>query len=125
MTEAEAFAQQLARRASQVLSTRRAREDEFSIGRMLFRLKAPDAAGWLGRAFLLGAAHPPSPGDTAHALTVWDGTTNDTYPPDRPWGPSAHEPVGLINDYSDDKLRFAFCALSNSLMTSDLARQAS
>jgi hypothetical protein len=54
-----------------------------------------------------------------HSISVWDGTR--TAPPDRPWGETGHEPLGVVSDYSDDRVRCAFDIHTSSLIVHDRA----
>jgi hypothetical protein len=121
MTAAEAFADDVARRASSALSPE-TRSEVFSIGAVAFELvasRAPDA--WLGGAFPRMTQHP---GDKVapHRLSVWDGTDAASAPPDRPWGPSAHEPLGVVAAFSNDNVRCAFDLHTSSLIVYNYLR---
>jgi hypothetical protein len=52
-------------------------------------------------------------------MSVWDGTDPQVAPPYRPWGDTGHEPLGVVADYSDSRVRCAFDVHTSSLIVYD------
>jgi hypothetical protein len=127
MTPAETFAQEVARRASAALSGTKTRCDTFSIGAARFRLIAPDCAAdqSLGSAFPRAPDGPAHSVSDAHQAVVWDGIDQDSLPPERPWSPTAHEPLGVVATYSNEAVRCAFDIHTSSLIIYNFARNTS
>jgi hypothetical protein len=122
----ETFANDLAALAKSALSQQTTRHDIFSIGTVAFEVTAPThhPGDWLGRAFP-SLRSPPRRNDKTHSLLSWDGTKEEAAPPKRPWGPSGHEPLGVINDYSNEAIRCAFDVHTSSLIVYDFRSEAS
>ena len=118
MTSPEVFADAVAARCEAALSRIRARVERFSIGAMSIKLVAPcdEACPWIGRAFLPNVVPAAEPSDREHCLAIWDGTRPELLPPPRPWGPTAHEPLGVVAEYSTDTVRCAFDIHTSSLV---------
>lgn len=126
MISPEAFAEDLSFRAGEVLADGGARRETFAIGSTVFELVAPAglANDWLGRAFT-GAAAAEPPDSPLHRLLAWSGTHRSTSPPERPWGPSDHEPLGIVQSFTNERVRCAFDVHTSSLIVSDGLRDAS
>ena len=126
MMEAEAFAAEVAQRASSVLSQRGARSEVYSIGGLSFELVGCAETGeqWLGRAFLQGAGVPGRIAGS-HRLVVWDGADREALPPPPPWAPGAPEPLGVVGSHSNDAVRCAVDIHTNSLVVYDYSRNVS
>jgi hypothetical protein len=116
MSEALAFADAVAARCASALARRPHRSEACLLGGLPFRLVAPTDAGdrWIGSAFL-PAGDAPLP-DEGYTLRIWDGASPDMSPPSRPWGPMAHEPLGLIDGFCDETVRCAFDIHTSSLI---------
>ena len=127
LTEANIFANEVVRRASVSLSNRKIHTKTYSIGRLSFRLTAPEpeTGSWLGHAFLQGPDH--SSGATAglHHLVAWDGTSEEVIPPAPPWPREAIEPLGVVSTHSNAAIRFAFDIHTNSLIVYNFERNLS
>ena len=126
MSPPEAFARELSARAAAALADGKGRRATFAIGEATFELMAPagDADDWLGRAFAHRAAAPRLE-FPHHRLFAWGGTDSSTSPPERPWGPADHEPLGVISTYSNDRVRCAFDVHTSSLIVFDHVHGAS
>ena len=129
ITESQAFAEAVARRASFVLARGGSRSGVFGIGGLRFRLVGPseDRGRWLGRAFpsVTTEYRDQDSSIASHRLSVWDGTGEDELPPNPPWGPNDHAPLGLIGGFSDQLIRCAFDSGTNSLSVYNFADDAS
>ena len=127
MTAIEDFVEEVARRASFVLSKPKARTEIFSINELPFQLIAAEQTPdeWLGRAFVKEPQGSASIASHSHRLAVWDGTDLTALPPVRPWGPTAHEPLGVVASYSNDAIRCAFDIHTSSLIVHNLAQNCS
>ncbi|MDR3474667.1 MAG: hypothetical protein P4M09_23710 [Devosia sp.] len=127
MNPGEAFADELAARAVPALTGAGGHQADFSIGRVTFRLLAPFGGHetWLGRALMPSTGYPEGRQEEVHQLFAWDGSDPSAFPPNRPWGPVAHEPVGVVADYTTDKVRCAFDIHTGSLIVYDYRRNAS
>jgi hypothetical protein len=126
MTDAEAFADEVALRASAALSKRQARSEIFSIGGLSFELTAPGEAPdhWLGRAF------PDRPGGGRHAaishrLVAWDGTSRKAVPPCAPWAPADFGRLGVVGGHTNDVVRCAIDTPTKSIAVYNPARNTS
>lgn len=121
MSSAEQFTTGLAESAIAAERVVRMRRAIFSIGTATFELMAPDECPgeWLGSAFpglpdaSVGHLHPH------HRINAWDGRKREALPPARPWGPTAHEPLGIISGYSDEHYRCAFDIHTSCLIVCD------
>lgn len=110
------FANRVADRAR--ISLMSASSQRFSIGSAQFEILASSIGReHLSRAFLPGADE----GSRAevHSIFAWDGTDPNVGPPDRPWGDTAHEPLGVVAEYSDSRIRCAFDIHTNALIVFD------
>jgi hypothetical protein len=118
MTSPEVFADAVAASCEAALSRVGARVERFSIGAMSIKLVAPcdEARPWIGRAFLPSPVPAAEAPDREHCLAIWDGTRPESLPPPRPWGPTAHEPLGVIAEYSTGTVRCAFDIHTSSLV---------
>lgn len=58
-------------------------------------------------------------------MFAWDGTGATAGPPCRPWGETGHEPLGVVADYSDERIRCAFDVHTSSLIVFDRERRCS
>ncbi|MEO7775518.1 MAG: hypothetical protein ABIT61_12685 [Steroidobacteraceae bacterium] len=67
---------------------------------------------------------PPHNGQI-HQVFAWDSSDPRSVPPNRPWGPAAHEPLGVVADYSNDNVRCALDIHTGSLIVFDYRRNAS
>jgi hypothetical protein len=127
MTAPEAFADDVARRASSALAATGTRSEIFSIGDIAFKLIStaigPDR--WLGRAFLKGSGDCGDKAGSSHRLIAWDGVNARSVPPERPWGPSAHEPLGVVASFSNDNVRCGFDIHTSSLIVYNFRRNSS
>ncbi|MCW1838867.1 hypothetical protein [Prosthecomicrobium hirschii] len=54
-------------------------------------------------------------------LAAWDGNEPGRLPPPRPWGDTAHEPLGIVAAFSDETQRCAYDLHTQSLIVADLA----
>src|SRR5262249_4380005 len=108
MSEALIFADATAARCMSALARRPVRSERCLLGDVPFRLVAPSLTGgrWIGGAFL--RADKDAPRSDNYELQIWDGISSDISPPPRPWGPMAHEPLGLIEGFCDETVRCAF-----------------
>ncbi|HWA44638.1 MAG TPA: hypothetical protein VHA10_15585 [Hypericibacter adhaerens] len=124
MNASLAFAEAVAVRCEAALGQRKIRSDSYRIGSLTFRLTAPADAGgrWIGSAFL--PAETDSIAASGYRLQVWDGIAAETAPPARPWGPMAHEPLGLIEGFCDEAVRCAFDIHTSSLTVHHAANNA-
>ena len=113
------FARDVADWADAALSGRHGRRQRFSIGLTAFELAAPDGGddAWLGRAFL--AAQEADSSRRVHLLSAWDGLDPASHPAHRPWGEASHEPLGVVNSFSDADVRCAFDVHTSSLIVCD------
>ncbi|MEZ5830190.1 MAG: hypothetical protein R3D05_03345 [Dongiaceae bacterium] len=110
------FADRVADRARAALE--QAPRKEFSIGNARFNILATSLGHeQLSRAFLSSGNGETSA--TCHSISVWDGTDPQLGPPDRPWGDTGHEPLGVVTTYSDDRFRCAFDIHTSSLIVYD------
>jgi hypothetical protein len=125
MSEALAFADAVAARCASVLAQKTTRSARCLVGNVPFRLVAPTGAGerWIGSA--LPAADGTTARDDEHTITVWDGASPDTAPPPRPWRANAHEPLGLVEGFCDERVRCGFDVHTGSLIVQDGAANAS
>lgn len=122
MSLAADFADRMADRARLALAQAPARR--FSIGEARFDILASAATHeQLSRAFPKPDAAAQSAG--SHAMSVWDGTDPQRGPPDRPWGDTSHEPLGVVAAYSDSRVRCAFDVHTSSLIVYDRERRRS
>jgi len=122
MTAIEAYAEAVARRAHAVLSKSPARREVFSIGELSFELICPDEPdNWLGHALMSG---PPNTG-SMHRVTVWDGISAETLPPEPPWTKADYSPLGVVDACSDESFRCAFDVETNALLVCNLAKRES
>lgn len=113
------FAQDVGRWADAALAGSQGRRQRFAVGPVAFELAAPAGADevWLGRAFLepmVEVGHRP-----LHRLSAWDGLDPAANPAHRPWGENGHEPLGVVNSFSDSDVRCAFDVHTNSLIVFD------
>lgn len=125
MNPATAFADAVAARYASVLTRRETRSEEYRLGTIPFRLVAPAEPGrsWIGRALL--PAEEGSPDETdGYAIRIWDGISAEMSPPTRPWGPMAHEPLGLVEGFCDETVRCAFDIHTSSLIVHHGGRNA-
>lgn len=124
MSEALAFADAVAARCASALEHRPSRSEICLLGRLPFRLIAPTDIGgrWIGSAFLQ-AVETSLHGSEDYTLRIWDGISPDMSPPARPWGPMAHEPLGLIDGFCDDTVRCAFDIHTSSLIVHHSRRE--
>jgi hypothetical protein len=125
MNPAIAFADAVAARYASVLTRTETRSEAYRIGAIPFRLVAPAEPGkdWIGRA-LMPAEENSSDEAGRYAIRIWDGTSPDMSPPARPWGPMAHEPLGLIEGFCDQTVRCAFDIHTSSLIVHHGGRNA-
>jgi hypothetical protein len=125
LTETEAFAAAVARRASSVLAKAGSRSEIFSVGDLRFRLVAPTEhrGRWLGRAFpsMTPGLCDQDSATPLHRLLVWDGTGEDELPPNPPWQPTDQTQFGLIGGFSDQPIRCAVDTATNSLSVYNFA----
>ena len=116
MSLAIAFASSVAERAQAALAVAPSRR--FSIGDARFDLVA-SATGHDHLSRALPQIDTGRNDVTSHAMSVWDGTDPQVSPPSRPWGARGHEPLGVVADYSDIRVRCAFDVHTSSLIVYD------
>lgn len=114
------FADQVADRAQTVLSAAAARH--FSIGAAHFAIRAT-ARNHLHMSRAFAPDQADGHGGTYHTISAWDGTDPAIAPPERPWCDTAHEPLGVVAAYSNDRIRCAFDIHTSSLIVRDRKRQ--
>lgn len=113
---ARAFAAKVADRADAALTG--ASSKRFAIGDVPFAIVASAAShDHLSRALLVPDVGKNS--EKVHSIAVWDGTDPRIAPPNRPWGETGHEPLGVVADYSDDRVRCAFDVHTSALIVHD------
>jgi hypothetical protein len=127
MTPGEAFAEDLVLRATSALTGSKGRREVFAIGGVEWELAAPYGAdeNWLGRAFFGAERRAGAQPSNLHRLSAWDGMDPLLSPPNRPWGPTGHEPLGVVASHSNDFVRCAFDIHSSSLIVYDYRHNAS
>lgn len=116
------FADKVAERAQAVLGEAPAMYFSIGAARFAVRASARDHAH-LSRALPPAEANGHNGAD--HAISVWDGCNAGVAPPERPWGDTAHEPLGVVAAYSDDRIRCAFDIHTSSLIVYDRERRRS
>lgn len=127
MTAAEDFAAGVARRAAAKLSLSNVRSEMFRIGGVRFQVigAAPQRERWLGQAFFPNIEASHGEAQDVHQTMFWDGIDATSLPPERPWGPAGHMPLGVVTEFSNDKVRCAFDIHVGSLLVYDFVANAS
>ncbi len=115
MKDSVSFLSAVKRQAEQVCASRHARR-EIAIGTATIRLAycASESSRSLD-AFPLKEAGPAS-----WSLCAWDGVSAGRLPPPRPWGDTAHEPLGIVKQFTNVRQRCAYDLHTQSLIVADL-----
>jgi len=127
MTRGEVFADQMAGRAATALAGALGLSKIFAIGNVPFEVSAPpeDSVRWLGRALIQASGTIETIEEPIHRMFAWDGSDPQSFPPNRPWGPADHEPLGVVAEYSNDNVRCALDIHTGALIVFDYRRNAS
>ena len=113
----EDFADDLRTLTTELIARCGVRSSRFAVGPLIFDLIGPnDRNHWLGSAFPeIGR----EVGQPIHRIFVWDGTDPQIQPPSRPWSATAHEPLGVIDAFSNENVRCAFDVHTSSMIVHD------
>ena len=120
-TEVEQFISALAEKSEAVLTDAQYMQHPFCIGP--HHLSLGITPGTQSELFKRAVVNDHDSVASTHTVSVWDGTSPSNVPPRRPWGPTDHEPLGVVNRFSTGPYRCAYDMHTDSLLAYDSQRK--